>query len=82
MVVNIILVHIIGMLGTVVFWGANLERPDRGLTLIAVRLFRRDHGHRLHRSDRGQIGANNATGFTVNSATQITATARPAAPAP
>ena len=31
MVVNIILVHIIGMLGTVVFWGANPASADRRL---------------------------------------------------
>ena len=30
MVVNIILVHIIGMLGTVVFWGANPRAPIGG----------------------------------------------------
>ena len=30
MVVNIVLVHIIGMLGTVVFWGANPRAPIGG----------------------------------------------------
>jgi phospholipid/cholesterol/gamma-HCH transport system permease protein len=30
MVVNIILVHIIGMLGTVVFWGSNPRAPIGG----------------------------------------------------
>ncbi|MCW2987198.1 MAG: transporter permease, partial [Solirubrobacterales bacterium] len=30
MVVNIVMVHIIGMLGTVVFWGANPRAPIGG----------------------------------------------------
>src|SRR5262249_53474868 len=37
MVLNIILVHIIGMLGTVVFWGANPRAPIGGLQPAAPR---------------------------------------------
>ena len=33
MVLNIVLVHLIGMLGTQVFWGANPQSPDRRLTM-------------------------------------------------
>ena len=29
MVLNLVLIHIIGMLGTQIFWGANAASPDR-----------------------------------------------------
>ena len=32
MVLNIVFVHIIGMMGTLVFWGANPQGADRRLT--------------------------------------------------
>ena len=52
------------------------RRADRG------RYQRHDHRHRLHRRHRRQFGATAATSFTVNSATQITATAPAGRPAP
>jgi len=38
MVLNIVLAHLIGMLGTQLFWGCESARPDRGLRRdVAVR---------------------------------------------
>ena len=65
MVLNLVLVHMIGMLGTQVFWGANPRAPIGAMLSAVAERARALTGHAAHRARRHEDGVPSSTPATT-----------------